>query len=88
VNDAADRIRLVIFGSKRQLFAAYLQYRNIIMAQVYTQGAAMLCLYSVGVRFSARHHREAIPLSLKAMKRWRETSANGDGQMCCMNVIK
>jgi hypothetical protein len=26
----------------------------------------------------ARHHREVFPLNFKAMKRWRETSANGE----------
>ncbi len=47
-----------------------------------------LAVRQARVRFLARHHREAFPLSFKAMKRWRETSANGDGQKCCMNVIK
>jgi hypothetical protein len=41
--------------------------------------ARRLAVRQARVRFSARHHREVIPLSLPAMKRWRETSANGDG---------
>jgi hypothetical protein len=46
-------------------------------------GVAQLVERRLAVRqarsFSARHHREVFPLSFKAMKRWRETSANGDG---------
>ncbi len=45
-------------------------------------------LRQVRVRFSARHDREVFPLSFQAMKRWRETPANGDGYMCCINVIE
>jgi hypothetical protein len=41
--------------------------------------ARRLAVRQARVRFSARHHREVLPLSKQAMKKWREASANGDG---------
>ncbi len=50
--------------------------------------ASACCKASPSSILGSAPHGGSFPLSFKAMKRWRETSANGDGQMYCMNVIK
>ncbi len=57
---------------------------------------ARLAVRQARVWFLARHHREVFPTELTCVKRWRETSANGDWSMCivrmwlneCMFVMK